>query len=75
MPTKTKRMVGYQGLFAYLGGAVAPGTLRRKVTEGSIPFLRTGPRSVAFDLDAIDEWLTDNEGVPAKDSRRPKEKP
>jgi excisionase family DNA binding protein len=69
MPTEVRRIVGYQGLVAYLGGAITAGTLRRKVTEGNIPFIRTGPRSVCFDLNQIDAWLEDGQGVPSANGK------
>lgn len=57
LPTQVRRLTSYAGLIAYTGNSIPAGTLRRLVSTKSIPHIRTGPRSVAFDLDAIDAWI------------------
>ena len=53
---------------------LAPGTLRRLVSAGTLPHLRIGPRTVRFDPDAIDAWLASRSAA-SDAAARPLDKP
>lgn len=60
MDVAKKRLTDYEGLSAYL--TIPKSTLRARVRNNSMPFIRLGPRLVRFDLDEIDGWLASNRG-------------
>lgn len=53
-----KRLLSYTELAELTG--IPRGTLSRWVSEGKVPHLRFGTRSVRFDPDEIERWLDEH---------------
>jgi excisionase family DNA binding protein len=67
MPRLVTVLLDYEELSNLL--KVPKGTLYAWVSEGRIPFIRLGPRTVRFDTEQVQEWLRSRQVTPPHSAR------